>query len=741
MAAFAPESRAILEAYANGVNAYLDGHRGSLGLPFAVVGLRTGRGGLGGYEPEPWAPLDSAAWQKVQAWNLGGNFSTELFNHLADARLGDPARTDDLTPPYREDAPVIVPSGTAPADATGAADTLAADRAAGAADAVAADEAGWRALATIAGGITALAGLDGGGGLGGDHGIGSNGWVVGPEWSATGGALFGNDPHLGLGMPSVWFMLGLHCRVVSAGCPYDVAGVSFPGNPGIVLGHNARIAWGATNAGPDVQDLFIEEADPADPGAYLRDGRSVPFTTRSEEIRVAGGEAVVIEVRETDRGPIVNDVVERLLDEPPMALRWTTTAEPDRTLEAILRLNTATDFDSFRDALRLYGSPAQNFIYADVDGHIGYQLPGYIPIREGDGRSIRPVAAGGGGDWIGRIAFDDLPFLLDPPDGLIVTANHAIVDAGYPWLIADSWDYGDRAARILTLLEAAAADGAISTDELAAIQADTYVLRADRLIPLLDGIEPRTADGRGLLARMRAWDRRCDVDSRGCAAYIPFEFRLSAAIFDDELGPLARDYTASDTAWERVIGLLGDPSAAWWDDVTTPDVVETADEVVAGALDRTGAELRAALGQTSRWTWGRLHRLILREDTLGLSGVGPLEWAFNAAPRPAPGAAGVVNNLYYDPRSAYPDPDDPDSSIAGIGDLFTVTNGPSYRLVADLSNLDGGRIIQTTGQSGNPFDRHYGDLVDPWLRGELRPLPWGVERIERAAVSTLGLVP
>ena len=753
LVAFTPATTTLLAAYADGVNAYLESHRGSLGLPFVVVGLRTGRGGLGGYEPEPWTPLDTAAWQKVQAWNLGGNFGTEVFNHLADARLGDPARTDDLVAPYRPDAPVITPSGLAGSGGAGAGlptVTAAGPTAAGPTPAglpttrpapgPTADEAAWSRLGEIAAAIPALAGLDRGGGLAGDRGVGSNSWVISPNLSETGGALFANDPHLGLGMPSVWFMNGLHCRVVSAACPYDVAGVSFPGVPGVVLGHNARIAWGATNAGPDVQDLFVEEVDPSDPAAYLRAGRSVPFEVRREEIGVAGGETVAIDVRSTDRGPIVNDAYERLRDAPPMALRWTALAEPDRTVEAILGLNVATDFESFREALRLYGAPAQNFSYADVDGHIGYQLPGYIPVRDGGDRSIRPVPPGGPGEWTGRIAFDDLPWQLDPAGGLIVTANNAVVDARYPHFIADEWDYGDRAKRVLDLL-GEAADGGVTLDEMTAIHADTYLVRADRLIPLLDGAAPRTADGRELLSRLRSWDRRCDVDSRGCGAYIPFEFYLSRAIFDDDLGPLAREYTASDTAWERVAGLLGEPGSPWWDDTTTPDVVERVPDVVAAALDRTAAELRGALGQPSRWTWGRLHRLTLREDTLGLSGIGPLEWYFNSGTRQAPGAAAAVNNLYYDPRAAYPDPDDPEAGITGLGGLFEVTNGPSYRLALDLSDLDGARIIQTTGQSGNPFDRHYGDLVDRWLAAGTVPLPWGRAEIERAAASTLVLEP
>ena len=225
--------------------------------------------------------LDTVAWGKVQAWNLGGNFDTEVFRYLADAALGDPSRTDELFPADRDDAPVITPSsqlgaGAAPGAGAVIGDALAARRPA-AASIDPSEAAAWRAVATLGGKALALAGLDLADGLASDHGIGSNNWVVGPARSATGGALLANDPHLGISMPSIWFINGLHCRVVNAACPWDVAGVSFPGVPGVVLGHNARIAWGATNVDPDVQDLVIEAVDPANPANYLHAGASVPF--------------------------------------------------------------------------------------------------------------------------------------------------------------------------------------------------------------------------------------------------------------------------------------------------------------------------------------------------------------------------------------------------------------------------------------------------------------------------------
>ena len=275
LAAMAPEARAVVDAYAEGVNAWLDQERDSLGLAFLVTGTK----------PEPWTALDSVGWQKVQAWNLGSNMDEELFRFLADARLGDPARTDELFPPYPDGAPVIVPG---PGDAADAARTApsAARR-----EMPEAQATGWRSIADLGDSIGRIAGLDLGDGMVGMHGVGSNNWVVAPGLTTTGGALLANDPHLGISMPSIWYLNGLHCAPVTDACPYDVAGASFPGVPAVALGHNARIAWGATNAGPDVQDLFLEQADPADPTRYLFDGESRPFETRTEEIRVKGARA------------------------------------------------------------------------------------------------------------------------------------------------------------------------------------------------------------------------------------------------------------------------------------------------------------------------------------------------------------------------------------------------------------------------------------------------------------------
>ena len=739
LAAVSPNARAILDAYADGINAWLDVHRGSLGLPFVVTAMQSGRGGIGGYDMERWTALDSLAWQKVEAWDLGGNLDTEIFRMLADARLESAARTDQLFQPYPSDAPVIDTASVIGGRA-GASDTTTATPRVAVAPLSATEADAWRRLAGVASALAGAVGRERRP-LVGDGGIGSNGWVVDAKRSASRGALLANDPHLGIGMPSVWFINGLHCRKLSAACPYDVAGVSFPGVPAVVLGHNARIAWGATNVNPDVQDLFVEKIDPNNDANYLFRGRSVPFTIRREEIKVAGGKTQTLTVRETAHGPLLNTVDVRLKTAPPMALRWSATAVVDRTFDAILGLNTAGSFGEFRDALRRYGAPAQNFVYADVDGHIGYQLPGWIPVRDGGAGGDRPVRGDTGNhEWTGRIPFGELPWALDPPTGMIVTANNRPVGAGYKRYLGDEWDPGYRASAIVDALAKRKADG-ITQADLRAIQLDTTIGRAARIVPKLGGVAPSTQDGRRILDAIRNWDRTCTVDSDGCAAYMAFELRLIGGIFDDELGPMARDYVGSTKSWQTTIALLDAPDSGWWDDTRTDDVRETSRDIIARALDRAGGELRSALGAPDKWRWGALHHASFREETLGTSGIAPLEMYLDRGPVEVPGAAGAVLNTYYDLGRAYPNPADPDFKPLGLGQVFGVTVMPSYRLTIDMSDMDAARIVQSTGQSGNPFDGHYGDMIELWRTGQSIPFPFSSKAVEQAAASTVTLAP
>ena len=764
------QSKAILQAYADGVNAWITEHNGRLSTPFVVSGVLSGRYDIGGYELEPWTPLDTATWQKVQAWSLGGNVDSEIFRLLADARLGDPARTNELFPAYDATAPVITPTsalGDGDGDVTPPAPAGELGAATGATAAAPIPQlsedqaAALVALGNQASGIAALAGFDGGGGLVGDHGVGSNNWVVAGERTASGLPILANDPHLGFGMPSVWIMNGLHCRTVGTVCPWNVVGVSFPGAPAVVLGHNERIAWGATNVNPDTQDLFQETVDPANDQHYLFQGSSLPFEIRQETIKVAGGADVVLDVRSTRHGVVLSDVDDRLKEGGlVLAMRWTTTAEVDLALETFFKLDLATTFDEFRAAFDGYGSPSQNWIYADVDGNIGYVLPGLIPIRDkaavtggcpiedascfirwATGERVRDGASGNA-EWTGYIPREELPWQLNPASGEIVSANNAPVDNAYGFWLGNEYDPGYRAARISQLL-AEHEGGTITAEVMRQIQMDTYLLRADQVIPALVALVPTpdTEDGRALWGAITRWDKQCGADSAGCAGYVAVELALLRAIFDDELGPIAREYVGSTMSWEALIDVLGDRSSPWWRLSGSTGPAPDPADVVSTALDQTAEALRKAYGEPSSWTWGRLHQVQFTESTLGNSGILPLEWYFNSSSRAVGGADGAIQNNYYRVQRAYADPFDDGYVPPSNVEVFGVTNGPSYRLTIDMSDIDGARIVITTGQSGNPGDPHYGDLIPLWADGQTIPLPFSPGNLQASAAQTLTLTP
>jgi penicillin amidase len=368
-------------------------------------------------------------------------------------------------------------------------------------------------------------------------------------------------------------------------------------------------------------------------------------------------------------------------------------------------------------------------------------VPGRIPVRPKGDLGDRPVdGASGAHDWTGWIPFDDLPGYLNPLDGIIVTANNAVVDGRYPYLMGRDWAPGWRAARIRELLDEAAKNGGVTQEDLSRIQTDTRLLRADAVIPALLAARPTTADGRSVQELLGSWDRRCDIDSRGCSAYEVTEWRLMRAVYDPWLGVLAPRYVGTGQSKVALRVFLADPKAVFWNDPTTP-VLETLDGRLADALDAAGSELRAAMGDPSRWAWGRLHRTTFREQTLGESGIGPLEAYFDLGPYGAPGTSDAVNNITTTLGAWYPDPKDPDARPGTLFDAFAASTIPSYRLTIDMGDLDRARIVQTTGQSGNPLDRHYGDLIDDWLAGRTLPLPFTPDAVRRGAATTLVLAP
>jgi penicillin amidase len=678
------EVRSALEAYARGVNAYVSTHQGRLGLEFMMLGL-TGTA----FDIEPWTPLNTATWGKVMAWDLSGNHEAELLRaHIVD-RLGSGA-VDALVPSYSGDYPVIVPEPPT--------------------------RSSLRAVPEVA--VDTLA-------LGNERHLGSNSWVVAGERTGSGMPLLANDTHLGIQMPCIWYEVGLHCEPSSAGCPYHVVGASFAGVPGVIIGHNDRIAWGVTNLGPDVQDLFIERINPENPNQYAFQGEWRDMQVIREEIHVAGrDDPVVMDVRVTHHGPIINDVVGGTEEEwsygwQPLALSWTA-LQRGTLLESILRLGRAGNWEAFREALSYWDVPSQNFVYADVEGNIGYQAPGRIPIRAaGDG--TRPVPGWSGEyEWVDTIPFDALPRAFNPSEGYIITANNAVVGSDYPYLISEDWAPGYRALRIHQLIES---QETFSIEGSTRFQADTAQIWAQEALPHVTSLTtdaPRLAEALSLL---EAWDGRATRESAGAALFETFRLHLIDATFADELG---EDFLreARPTVVVSLLDLLEDETSVWFDDVTTPET-ETRDDILLAALEEALQDLTETQGSTMRdWRWGDLHTASFENQSLGQSGIRLVESLFNRGPFPVDGSLATVNQADY-----------------SLGDPFSVQTIASYRQIVDLGDLTESVSMHSTGQSGHPYHRHYADMIALWRDVENHPMLWHREDVEASAEAWLVLAP
>ncbi len=724
-----PVSREILESYAEGVNAYLAERQGpALSLEYAMLSLQNA-----GYVPERWQPLHSLTWAKVMAWSLGGNMTLERGRAELLKTL-TPEQVDSLFPPYPADHPVIVPgfqlgsTTTRPAAGPPSGATHSPSAALAAAGYSAARVSpGLAALGERTAAVEALLGPLG-------EGIGSNSWVVSGERTATGQPILANDPHLGVMMPSIWYEVGLHCTAVGPGCPYDLVGVSFAGAPGVIIGHNQRIAWGFTNLGPDVQDLYIEKINPANPDQYEFEGQWVDMDTVQETIQVAGGEAEELTVRYTRHGPLIwqesldefQEAVGLDLPEPfGIALRWTA-LEPVTTFQAMWRIDRAQNWDEFREAASYFDVPSQNLLYADVDGNIGYQSPGKIPIRAAGHTGQIPVPGWTGEyEWQGFIPFEELPTTFNPPQGYIVTANNAVVGSDYPYLLSANWAPGFRARRIVDLLGQAGEGTASPAIDLAYVQqmqGDNKTLLADDLLPVLLDLplsEPWLTEARALL---QGWDGQEGMDSAPAALFEVFWKHLLFATFD-ELGE--ESPPGGGAAWYEVVrGLLLRPEDPWWDRVATAEV-EGRETIFRQAFAAAVDELEARLGpDPAGWRWGDLHTVTFRNETFGQSGIAPIEALFNRGPYPSAGGEGIVNATGWAADEGY-----------------QVDSIPSMRMIVDLSNLGNSLMMHSTGQSGHAYHRHYVDFADPWRYIQYHPMLWDRAQVEEAQEARLTLLP
>jgi len=723
-----PDARREIEAYCAGVNAFLQTHQGR-GLPPEFALLR--------FAPEPWTGVDVLAWVKMMAWDLSANYSSELLRHDIATRLGSEA-VAALMPPYPGSGLSILGSLAAPVDSPSGRPVAFLNarqpdpprppdprRAIGPREGLATEwsAAFSRALSDGHPGVGALL-------LGGTRTetLGSNNWVVDGTLTASGAPLLANDPHLGTHIPSLWYLAHM-----SAGA-FDVIGATLPGAPAVAIGRNRHIAWGETNVAADVQDFYRERLDATGSAAEFQ-GTCEPLHIVIEQIRVKGRDPVFVQVRTTRHGPLVSDAINanRAADTgassagsappelEPLAFRWTALDEEDQTITAFLRLNEARNWTEFTAALELFSTPAQNFVYADTEGHIGYYMAGRIPVRASGDGSQPTEGWTGAAEWIGWIPFKDLPHAFDPPGHVIITANHRPTSPADPRLIGLEYPEPYRARRITELLSGRQR---LTADDFRTVQADTLSLHARALLPLLlEHVDGREPDARQAVDLLRAWQHDARGDSAAAAIFQAWFLELAPTIAGDELGlRISESYEGRYSYITRfVTNTLARDDRGWCDDVTTP-AKEACRETVTRALRQALDDLRQRLGgNMSSWRWDGVHRAVFPHQ--GLDAVPPLR-----------------------PLLRRSIPNGGDWSTVNVGPVdadhrYEQRSLPGYRQIVDLSPSNDSRFLDAVGQSGHPLSSRYDDFIEDWQAVRHRPMRMERAQIDVDALGTLRLVP
>jgi penicillin G amidase len=709
-AALGPEARAEMEAYAAGVNAAIVAQP----LPIEFSLLR--------YRPELWMPADSLCWSKMMAWGLSINWETELLRAQIIARLG-PELASELEQGGR--GPIITSAAAffrpPPAEAS---------------------------RSPIADGVGAQIPVREPDLPSAPASRGSNSWVIAGSRTASGKPLLANDMHLPISSPAIWYENHL---ALTHGERLDVTGVSFPGIPYVVSGHNGRVAWGFTNGFADVQDLYTERLR-RDRGRVQVEWRGEwrDADTRQEIIVVKGGSPVTQEVIVTDHGPVINELARGLASSPgadglpaePLALRWTALDAAPEMIDALRAMNRADDCDAFRDAMRGWVAPVQNVVYADAQGNIGYTFAGRVPIRaQGEGKTPVPGWTGEW-EWTGFIPFEELPHQSNPERGFIATANNRIVDDFYPYFISDEYGFGDRAERIVELIERTPK---LSAPVIRQMHLDQRSPSMVRLAKQLGQLQVSDRELQGLVALVSQWDRELRADSPAAAVCEIFgrlmqrvilEARLGREVDDGQGRPSLLDRAMGrgptpgiqessffyHRLWEWLYDILERPDSHWFD----LGQREKRDDVMRIALRRTYNYLAERFGAPqpdySNWAWGNLHMV-----------------TFGHVAGRVPALAAHFN------RGPYPLGGDGNTIFATGGGLTreasTAVVGPPFRFIADLSDLSRCYGLLAPGNSGRPDSPHYDDQIKAWFKGKYHPMLYRREDVDRSGRRRLRIEP
>lgn len=683
LVALPEDVRLEIEAYAEGVNAFIERAGKRLPVEFMLLGHR----------PEPWTPLDTLAFARVMIWQLSHAWAGEIVR----ARLIDAVghtRAADLEIKYPERNPITLPEG------------------------IQFNRLKLDGMLEAARGPFLKKGLE--------AGFGSNAWVVGPGKSTTGHAVLCNDMHLQLNAPGIWYFN--HLSAGQNGAALHVAGVSLPGAPYVMVGHNARVAWGATLAFTDCEDLFVELLSPGDPHSYRFRGERVQAEVVPETIKVKNrGEPHIEEVVITRHGPLISNPLDYGQGDLALAVQ-SMALQPCPTIQGFRALNLARDWDEFVEAMRLIEAPQLNVVYADTDDNVGYWVTGKVPVRA-KGQGLVPAEGWAGEyEWVGTVPFEEMPHALNPRQGYIVTCNHRIVPDGYPHFLGSVWMNGYRARRIVEVFEG---KDKLTLADHAALHVDFGSWSGIEFVERLKGVGSDDPNVRQALDLLRKWNFVLSPDSPAASIFKVSIYYLVrnvlAPALDEDLAldymgrgphPLLLPVTEFDGhATVAVLAMLDDPNS-WW-----IRQVGGREKALTSALKQAITYLRGEFGPNpDNWAWGKLHQLLI---THALAVQPPLDRVFNIGPFPIGGDGDTPCQTAYVPQSPY-----------GVNSW-----APSQRQIFDMGDLANGRASIVPGQSGQVGSPHYDDLVRPWLKGQYFDVLWRREDVEAGSRDRLTLQP
>jgi penicillin G amidase len=676
------QTRSHFEAYARGVNAYIESHRDRLPIEFRI--LR--------YSPRPWVPEDSMliAAQMVKDLNhypyrdalerekilakLGPELTADLYVNSSWHDRPPTVARPSLDRNEQEDQPL--PKGNSVV---------------------------WKTTAPAFQHVAS----PGEQGSGDRMVVGSNNWVVSGAHTVSGKPLLSNDMHLGHQMPNLWYEAHLRCG------SFDVAGVALPGFPYVIVGHNQRIAWGFTNVGPTVEDVYIESFNPA--GQYLTpEGWKTP-ERRREVIRVKARPDVVLEVEVTRHGPIITELVPG--ETRKLALRWTLY---DGTHDPFFEVNAAQNWDEFRQAFSTFDAPGQNVVFADVNGNIGYQATGKVPIRASGDGSLPEDGASNAHEWTGYVPFDKLPSIYNPPSGIIATANGRITPDGYPYSISTRWEAPWRTARIYRVLESGKK---FSAADMLALQMDIYSevdrFFAEQFVYGVDHARNPSARARQAAELMRGWDGRMTAESAAPTVAYRARAELTRLLLEPKLGPAPKNAkaAAATLGWKTYSWRM---QSVWLENVLQHQLKRWLPEKYAGYEELLNAAVEGAVSDEgapadlNSWKWGAFRMVEIQHPILGRI---PLlqRWT-------GPGVQ-------------------PQSGSGYTVKAVSRSHGPSERLTVDLSNLDQSTLNLVTGEAGNFLSPYYMDQWKAWYEGYTFKLPYTAQAVAAAQQHQLVLEP